>query len=346
MEAKIKFINKDVVPLLEANLKNSKELLDIIKRKDYEAFEKLFNDVAASINVMDEKREVKVKNPVKHWDKDAIAVLGPRGSYTDAAAEFYRRKIDSGLKVQYASSISEAIDAVKQAKVGSAIIPIENSIQGTVNEALDGINYSGLHIIKEIIMPIHHCIATLPDHGPIDTIMSHPQALTQSSRYIQMNYPDAKIVRTLSTTEAFQMIEQKQLANAVAIGPEIAAELYNLKVVEKGIEDERNNKTKFVLISSDGKTEKDGSMKTSIVVFPSNEKQGLLFNLLKHFNDNKVNLTKIESRPMKDELGKYIFYMDLEGASDDDAVQKALAGIASDIGSVRVLGCYGQLEAE
>lgn len=336
----IQFLNANVKKVIEQHKKNIDLLFTVVQAKDQVKFESLFNEVAKKLAVKEEK-SITVKKPVKSWDKNAIAVFGPRGSFTDAACSVYSKE----SKKIYVDTIPEIIRAVKDGNVKGGIVPIENSIQGTVTETLDGVNYSGLHITKAIVLPIHQCFAALPNHGEIDTILSHPQALVQCSRFIEKKYPQAKLVHALSTSEAFQQIKEKQMMNAAAIGPEIAAEIYGLEVIKEEIEDEHTNKTKFVLLGLDANSEKLSSKATtSLVIIPFNEKQGILFNMLRFFNEEKINLTKIESRPMKDELGKYIFYIDIDGETNDSRVQKALANIAQHIGMVKVLGCYTTIE--
>lgn len=325
VSANIAFMNEGVIKIIEEHKKDIDELYEIIKNKDKKGFEELFGQVAKKLATKD-SRKLKVKNPVRNWDKNATAVLGPHGSFTDAAC--------SDEKKIYVDTITEVLSAVKDGNVKYGVVPIENSVEGTVNEALDGINYMGLCIVKAIVKPIHHCCAGLG--GEVDIVMSHPQALGQCSKFIAKEFPNAKIVHTLSTAEAFQRIKEKQLRGCVAIGPSIAANVYGLPVLYENVEDSVNNKTKFVIVS---KEIAEGNV-TSIVVKPFHEKQGILFNLMKFFDEGKINLTKIESRPVRDELGKYIFYIDFDGNANNNAVQKVLANIMQHVGSVKILGCY------
>jgi len=317
VSANIAFMNEGVVKIIEEHKKDIDELYEIIKNKDMKGFEGLFGQIAKKLATKENKK-LKIKKPVHNWDKDATAVLGPRGSFTDAAC--------TDEKKVYVDTITEVLEAVRDGKVLKGVVPIENSVEGTVNEALDGINYMGLCIVKAIVKPIHHCCAGLGG----DYVLSHPQALGQCSKFISQKYPDAKIVHTLSTAEAFQRVQEKQISG-VAIGPLIAANVYGLPVLHENVEDSVNNKTKFVVVS---KELGEGNV-TSIVVQPFHEKQGVLFNLMKFFNDDKINLTKIESRPVRDKLGVYLFYIDFDGNA-----KSCLDKIKKEVGDVKVLGCY------
>jgi len=325
----IQFMNDKVVDILCRHKKNLDEVYEIVKKKDNAEFERVFKGIASELAVKSDMG-VKVKKPVRKWDKDAVAVLGPRGSYTDAALECDKKV--------YVDSISEVISAVGNGDVKLGVVPLENSIQGTVTEALDGINSSEVFIKESIVMPIHHCCAGLG--GDVDTVLSHPQAIQQCSKYISSKFHDAKVFHTLSTTEAFQKIKEKGLTNAVAIGPSIAASIYGLKIIDENVEDLSNNKTKFVVLS---KEMGNGSV-TSIVVLPFNEKQGILYKLLGCFDEGKINLTKIESRPVKDEFGVYLFYIDFDGDVSDSSVKKCLDKIKKEVGEVKILGSYDTVE--
>jgi prephenate dehydratase len=335
--ANIQFFNKNVPEVIDIHKKNFENIYSIVKNKDLNKFSEILNNISSNITIKKKDNEVKVKKRV--WDKDKIAVLGPRGSFTDIASDFI-----CSDKV-YFETIPEIIKMLNKGKVKLAVIPIENSIHGTVIETLDGINYFDLHIIKSITLPIHHCFAVLPNNTSIDKILSHSQALMQCSDFIEHNYPNANLINTLSTSDAFQELKEKQLVNSAAIGPVKAAKIYGLDILNENIENEKMNKTKFVVLSRNiiNPPNKD-AIKTSLVIIPFNERQGLLFNLLKFFADEKINLTKIESRPLRNELGKYIFYIDIDGNINSENVKRAFKNINDNIGNIKILGCYEEIE--
>jgi prephenate dehydratase len=337
MVANIQISNSNFTKVLEDHKKNLDELAKIVKSKDKNKLEKAFIEISSKFAELNS--EMQLKQAVQKFDKKAIVILGPKGSFTDAACSFYLK--NKPAKKIYSNSVSEIIEAVKKGKVKQGIVPIENSIQGTVTEVLDGINYSGISIAKAVVIPVHHCGAILSGKK-VNTILSHPQALMQCSKFISRNYPNASLISTLSTSEAFQKIVREGMENAMAIGPKIAAELYGLNILKENIENEKNNKTMFFVIRR--KAESVGN-KVTISIFPYHEKQGLLFNLLRFFNEKKINLTKIESRPMQDKLGKYIFYITIEGNIKNKDVRQALANIEKSVGKVKVMGCYSTIEA-
>jgi prephenate dehydratase len=193
------------------------------------------------------------------------------------------------------------------------------------------------------VLPIHHCIAALSKETKPKIILSHPQALAQCKTYLSKNFPKAKLIKTLSTSEAFKKISEERLTNAAAIGSLSAAENYGLQVIDEKIEDEKNNKTKFFIISNE-RVVSPKADKTFIVVLPSTEKQGILYNMMVYFNNERINLTKIESRPSRKRLGNYLFYIELDGNSESKKVKTVLNNIRKNIGVVEILGSYEQEE--
>jgi prephenate dehydratase len=267
--------------------------------------------------------------------KDKIAVLGPKGTYTDLACDYYSKSYE---KI-YLDNITSVIKSVKNGIVEKGIIPAENSIKGTVVESLDGISEYDLFIEKSIIILIHHFIAGLSSKTKPEIIMSHPQAIGQCRKYINKNYPDSKIVKTLSTSEGFKKISEQALTNVAAIGSKKACELYDLKIIDENIEDVKNNKTEFFVISNKKEVKNDAD-KSLVFVYPKKDVQGILYKMLGYFNKEKINLTKIESRPSRKELGNYFFYIEFDGNINNEKVKKVLKNIKENIGFLKILGCY------
>lgn len=266
--------------------------------------------------------------------KSKLAILGPKGSYTELAAKSF-----SNYEKVFFDSITKVINAVKNGITEKGIVPIENSLQGTVVESLDGIKEYNLFVEQSIILSIHHCIAGLTKEAKITQILSHPQAFAQSKEYLAKHFPNTKLVKTLSTSDAFKKISEEKLSNSAAIGSTIAAKTYRLEIIDTKIEDKKNNKTQFFVISNE-RIINPKANKTFIVVYPDTEKQGVLFNMLKYFNDEKINLTKIESRPSRKKLGNYLFYVEIDGNSEDKHVKRAFDRIRKNVGTVQVLGSY------
>ncbi len=335
IQFKSQFFN-DLLGIFEGNfLKLSKA----VREKDYDVFNEFFRKVKTKLKPLLNISFNESKDLLNYLTskKLRLGVLGPLGSYTDAAADFVgdRNKV-------YFDSIINVIKSVKDGIVDEGIIPIENSIQGTVIASLDGISDYGLFVKKAIILPINHCVAGISRNVKPSIILSHPQALAQCKKFIEKNYPKAKLVRTLSTSDAFKRIADENLTNAVAIGSEKAAKIYGLHIIRKRVQDQKNNVTKFFLIDK----EKDilkAANKTLISVYPSKDVQGILYKMLGYFNKEKINLSKIESRPSKKELGNYVFYIEFDGNINEKKVMRALRSIRRSVGEVKVLGCYPQL---
>ncbi|MFA6226939.1 MAG: prephenate dehydratase [Candidatus Paceibacterota bacterium] len=266
--------------------------------------------------------------------------LGPEGSNSEVAATSL---VQSG-KIIPIDTITNIIKKVKDGDLDSGVVPIENSIQGSVVETVDGLYKNKLFIQQELIIPIRHCVASLtskiiPDK--IEMVISHPQALGQCSEYIDKYFPNAKRITTTSTAEAFKKIAEEGLLNAVAIGTKVAADKYKLKILAENIQDEENNETKFVLIKKIPSRDLKGKI-SSLIIIPKKDRSGLLFDILKNFKDNNINLNKIESRPSRLKLGNYIFHIDIEGNFKDKNVEKAIAGIKKE-GEVVFLGSYSTI---
>jgi prephenate dehydratase len=276
----------------------------------------------------------------KKVNNTKIAVLGPEGTFTEQAALKYQNETREKAKLVFLSRINLIFEAVKRNKADKGILPLENMIDGSLGEVLDLLYHSNLKIIEEIVVPIHHCLASLPETSinRIKVVMSHPKALTQCSNFLRKKNYELK--ETLSTAEAMREIKESRIKDAAAIGPELAARKYSLKVLAKNIEDNKGNVTRFIVISKkSARKEKGKKYKTSIAIHPSKDRPGLLHDLLGKFAFNNINLTKIESRPTKFRLGEYVFYIDLEGHAQDKKVISAFKEIRK-LAEVKIFGSY------
>lgn len=270
------------------------------------------------------KNTIKTESSRK-GNNDFIGTLGPAGTFSELATTIY----NDSLKQIFFESISEAIFAVSSGKISKAILPLENSIQGTVLETLDGIFYEGLKIIDEVVLDIKQSIVGLKEDISVDEIeyiYSHPQAIAQCREYIKKHYPKAKTVLTSSTAEAFRKIRDEELSGALAIGPEFTAERYGLKILSKNIQDRKNNQTLFIVASQSAKEEKNLTS-TILVVAPEDNRPGLLYDILGVFKEDNINLEKIESRPSREKLGKYIFYLRVGVPPTDGRIKKIMSSL-------------------
>lgn len=271
-----------------------------------------------------------------------IGYLGPEGSFTHQALSAYI--LSTGLKneefISY-QTISLIIDAVSTGKIQNGIVPIENSIEGSVGETLDALIRASqkVTINHEVIIPIEHCLITKNKNlNDIKKVIAHTQALSQCQSYLKRFLPEAVLEPTTSNSLAVKIISESNNGLA-AIGPKMAAEIYKVPVYEAGINDEKENFTRFVLVGTET-MKQTGKDKTTIAFGVPYDKPGTLVSVLNSFSNEEINLSRIESRPSRKALGEYVFYIDLEAHRDDSALKKALSKVVSDFSFYRWLGSY------
>lgn len=274
-----------------------------------------------------------------------IGVLGPKGTFTDHAASWYVRTCGLSVEKLYYPTIWEVFEALKQKEIIRGIVPIENSIHGTVRETFDELFTSEMLIQYKFALPIHHCLAVLNKKAEknIQKIVSHQQALHQSGRYLRKNYPKAQLIGFSSTASAINnMLLDKECEKAV-ICSKNAAEKHNLYIIEENIEDDKENKTWFAVLVPRSIKQKyfpAEDMATSIAFHFKEDSPGTLFTVFKDFNDARLNMTKIESRPAPEKWGNYIFFLDFEGTNDDPIVKKTLQKVSEKVALLKNFGSY------
>jgi prephenate dehydratase len=273
-----------------------------------------------------------------------IAYLGPAGTFTEDAL---REAVEPGAEFERLRmpTIHEAILAVEGGGADRALVPFENSIEGSVRSTLDTLAFDAE---KVTIVGEHDFVvrAMLLGREPrqleqIAVVLSHPQPLAQCARFLRENLPRAELRAASSTAEAVRLVSESERPWA-AIGAQSAAELYGCTILREGIEDEANNVTRFVWIAPEG-TEPSGGedWKTSLVFSELGEDHpGALVNALREFSSREVNLSRIESRPLRLGLGRYMFFCDLEGAQTEPSVSEAIGALRTKADSVRILGSY------
>lgn len=273
-----------------------------------------------------------------------LLFLGPKGSYSDFAKNKFIDAFGLNCVSTNLKSISGVIKALKDENSEDivAVIPIENSIEGIVRETLD--NLSSLKkedykIIAETTMNVEHALIGFADKiSEIKVVRSHPQALAQCKTFLQNNFPDTLIEEaTLSTSAAVRSLFENDKSIA-AIGSVDCAKMYEIPVIEEKINDENNNQTRFILL---GKfiAPQTGNDKTSIT-FSTENKAGALSKILNILDEYNLNMSYIDSRPSKKELGEYVFYIDFEGHMNDINVQKAFEEIKKFVKMFHVIGTY------
>lgn len=266
-----------------------------------------------------------------------VAFQGERGAYSEAAAmSFFKETIET---VPFAT-FHEALESTEIRKTDYSILPIENSLEGSVGESYDLLLTTKLNVTGEIYHRIRHCLISFGNLEKVDTVYSHPQALGQCRMFIQEHH--LKAIPTYDTAGSVKILLELKKENASAIASRRAAELYHVPVIKEGIEDNQSNFTRF-LVLSDGRNDGTTRDKTSII-FSIKHTPGALYNVLEKFHANKINLTKIESRPTKTTPWEYNFYVDLEGNQNDKNVQEALEKIKPNTIFLKILGSYPRAE--
>ena len=271
-----------------------------------------------------------------------IAFLGPIGTYTDEASYLYA---PSAERVPFAS-LGLVMSALEEGNVDEAVVPIENSLGGTVIEVVDFLIASEKSQIKgEFLLPIDHCLITRPGVrlSDIRVVVSKQEALTQCRQFLARELRFAEQVPATSTALAVVDLKEADRRTA-AIGPRRAAELAGLPVLAHGIQDRKNNVTRFAVLASSSMPP-SGSDKTTIAFdFDKPDAPGLVYGAMRPFADRGINLTKIESRPTGTGMGNYIFLLDLEGHIDEPHVQQAITELQGHTSTFKVLGAYPRAE--
>ena len=259
-----------------------------------------------------------------------LIYLGPEGSYSDIAKNKFLQYCSKDCRFIPIDSIYKIIRYLIEKNSDSvvAILPIENSIEGIVRETQDNlINLTkfGIHIFAETSLPIKHSLIGYGCKSQIKTILSHQQALAQCREYIYKNWND-NIVTTpvLSTSNAVKSLTKDNVSIS-AIGSEYSANLYKIPVIESNINDEENNTTRFIMLSKI--TPSKAEINKVSLMFSTENKSGALNKVLQVFEKYELNLSYIDSRPSRKELGEYVFYVDFEGHIDDSTIALALVDI-------------------
>jgi prephenate dehydratase len=266
-----------------------------------------------------------------------VAFQGEPGAYSQAAAiSFFKEPIDA---IPY-PTFYEALDSTESKRSDYTILPVENSLEGSVGESYDLLLTTKLSAVGEIYHRISHCLIGLQTSEKIDTVYSHPQALGQCRKFIQNNH--LKPIPTYDTAGSVKILLELNTNNISCIASRKAAEIYNVPIIKEGIEDNPNNYTRFLILAN-YKKEKTSKDKTSII-FAIKHIPGALYNILEKFNANKINLTKIESRPTKNTPWEYNFYVDFEGHQDDKNILDTIEKIRPNTTFLKILGSYPRAE--
>ena len=260
--------------------------------------------------------------------------LGPAGTYSHRAALAVVDEVD------FSESVTAIVEAVAEGGFERGVVPVENSIEGSVTESLDALAEYDVAVVHEVVSPIRH--ALLAQSDDFEVVARHSQALAQCRDYLEANYPDAKLEAVASTARGVEEARSDPQVAAV-VHPENAGG--DLDVLAEDIQDRTSNATRFVVVApSDERGEAGG--KTSVIIYPSADYSGLLLRLLEAFADRDINLTRIESRPSGTRLGDYVFHLDFAAGLYEERSKAALVDVESIIdedGWVKRLGSYDTL---
>ncbi|ELZ15795.1 prephenate dehydratase [Natrinema thermotolerans DSM 11552] len=264
----------------------------------------------------------------------AAVTLGPEGTYSHRATTAVA---DDG-EIDFRQSVTAIVDAVDGGEYDRGVIPIENSIEGSVTESLDALAEYDVAVVREIVTPIRHALLA---QGPeFDTVASHSQALAQCRSYLEREYPDATLEAVASTAQGVEFARDDP--SVAGIGhPANADDGVELEVLAEDIQDQDSNATRFFAIAPAAERSTGGG-KTSLVVYPNANYPGLLLELLEPFADRDINLTRVESRPSGQRLGDYVFHVDFEAGLYESRTQAAIADLEelAEKGWVKRLGSY------
>ena len=262
-----------------------------------------------------------------------ISFQGEHGAYSETSA---RRFFENDIESVPCRTFHDALDEIESGNSDYAVLPVENSIEGSVGQSFDAILSADLHAVGEIYLEIHHCLISNGKIGEIDTVYSHPQALGQCSDFIQKN--SLKTIPTYDTAGSVKIIKDLNEKNIAAIASKNAAEIYNMPIIKEEIENDQNNVTRFLIFSKQ-QTEPTTNDKTSII-FSINHEPGTLYEIIKEFSNNNINLTKIESRPKKGATWEYNFYLDFVGHISDPKINSMLDNLKKNTKFLKIIGSY------
>ena len=264
-----------------------------------------------------------------------VAFQGEIGAYSEEAAFHF---FGPSVRVKPCESLDNVFKAVEQDEAQFGVVPIENSLEGSISRVYDLLLDSSLMVCGETELRVVHCLIASPEArlDLIKKVYSHPQALGQCQAFLR--HLDSELIPTYDTAGSVKMIKEKGIADGAAIASIRAAEIYGMQIIAREIEDNPNNVTRFFILAKQD-SPPSGNDKTSIV-FSVKHRPGALYEFLRELASKNINLTKIESRPTRQKPWEYNFYLDFEGHREDKAAQEALASLDRSSLFVKVLGSY------
>jgi prephenate dehydratase len=278
--------------------------------------------------------------------------LGPEGTFSEEA--LLASSLPGAVEPVPLASIYEVVMQLRAGELEWALVPVENSLDGSLSVTLDLLaeRAGDLQIVAEALLRVSHSLIAseaLP-LAEIDTVLSHPLVPGQCERFLRGELAHARVLAASSTAEAVRLVATERKRNQAALGTVLAAEIYGAIVLREGVQDSQDNETRFLWLAQAQRANRapplrdaGGQSKTSLVFWGAGaERAGWLVRCLDEFARREINLTKIESRPRRKRLGSYMFFADVSGSAQDEAVAEAVAGLAAMCEEVRVLGSYPQ----
>jgi chorismate mutase/prephenate dehydratase len=280
---------------------------------------------------------VPYKKPKAGKQKVKVAFQGERGAYSESAVYTF---FGTDAEVKPCRDLTEVFESVDKQDAPVGVVPVENSLEGSVNQAYDLFLTHNLKVSGEVIIRISHCLIANPSTSleAVRTVYSHPQALAQCRSFLERLGSD--LIPTYDTAGSVKMLREKGLKDAAAVASEKAAEIYGMKILVKEIEDIPTNYTRFFVISKND-SPSTGKDKTSII-FAAAHTPGSLYHALGEFAKRNINLTKIESRPTKQKAWEYNFYLDFEGHRTEENCTAALKALEKSGAFLKILGSYAK----
>ncbi|MBA7568880.1 Bifunctional chorismate mutase/prephenate dehydratase [subsurface metagenome] len=272
--------------------------------------------------------------------KKKIAYLGPPGTFTEEALDKFIKDLSQVRKISF-PTVADVIRSVDRGEADEGLVPMENSIEGSVNITQDILTFeSDAKIVGEVTIPVRHSLIGKKNIklNNIKKVISHPHATAQCRKFLSTNLKSAEVIAANSTAEAVKILKEEN-DDITAIGTKTAAKIYDLEIIKSDIEDNKDNKTRFVFIGNSIQP-KTGNDKTSIVCFLKEDRPGSLYNILKEFACRNINLARLESRPAKKDLGDYVFMIDLDGHLHDENIFEAIEVLRKGVYLVKILGSY------
>lgn len=279
-----------------------------------------------------------------------MGVLGPLGTHSEAAAQYLSRLLPERPELLVYPDIFAVIQAVEAGEVDSCLVPVENSLEGAINITLDTLARSDdLFVASELIWPVHNQLMARPGTQKICCIYSHPQPISQCRGYLQQHYPEAELIKVASTARAAEIVAKEPRGmGAAAICTKRGGELNGLVTVATEIQDNMANATRFFelrRVTAAPQAPIGPAEKMLVICEIDGQKAGALYDVLKEFADRGVNMTRIESRPARTELGAYIFFFDLDVADNEEALRTSVEAVARKSKWLKDLGSFPVVRA-